>query len=283
MGFLLFVALFIGACSAKLKINGLVLLPYQRTNETSLSMLQDAFSIIGPGGWISLVVQFTQPTINSTTIVNADNLDLVSSTIAAAKRLGFSVIVKPHVDLSDDALHWRGLPLYDFVPFFAYHLLVGEIGKFFNDSQWNAWFSSYQDMIKSVAAAGKEADALNLGTELTLTQVRERNWRDVIATARGIFPGTLTYGANHNDEASVQFWDALDWIGNNLVVGFLGFGVFMFVGKRCRCILPTWKRLVRSRAGRELEFRFLKDFESARGKVQETDCVHRGRISVCHR
>lgn len=193
----LLVCLFVVCCYAKLKINGVVLVSYQQTNETNRAMVQDAFSIVGRGGWVSLVVQFTQSNINSTSIVSADNLSLLEETVKTAKGLGLNVVVKPHVDLSEDPLHWRG-----------------EIGKYFDSASWELWFQSYKSVVvKTVAASCRGADALNIGTELTLTQSREQNWRDVISFARSVFPGILTYGANHNDEASINWWDALDWIG----------------------------------------------------------------------
>jgi hypothetical protein len=195
----LFFCLFVVCCYAKLKINGLVLVSYQQTNETNsaMRMLQDAFSIVGPNGWVSIVVQFTQSNINSTSInVSADSLSRLQESVNAAKSLGLHVIVKPHVDLSQDPLHWRG-----------------EIGKYFDDAAWAAWFSSYKSMMKSVAGSSKGAEALNIGTELTLTQSREQNWRDVISLARNFFPGILCYGSNHGNESSIKWWDALDWIG----------------------------------------------------------------------
>ncbi len=95
---LLFLVVVVAASSSspKLKVNGLVLLPFQRSNETSFRMLEDAESIVGGGGstWVSLVVSFKQENINSTTIVLDDDLQLVQDTIQLAKNNGMSVIVK---------------------------------------------------------------------------------------------------------------------------------------------------------------------------------------------
>ena len=100
------------------------------------------------------------------------------------------------MDLANDPLHWRG-----------------EIGQFFNSSDWTAWFLSYQALLTSVAAVSTKADVLNIGTELSLAQTQEAQWRQTISLVRNHFKGLLTYGANHNDESTVKWWDAIDWIG----------------------------------------------------------------------
>jgi hypothetical protein len=106
--------------------------------------------------------------------------------------------------------------------------LFVEIGKFFNASEWQSWFASYQSMLRSVLSVSSQADAVNVGTELTLTQASEAEWRATIRLARTLFGGSLTYGANHNDEAAIKWWDELDWIGEAKVcVSFLT--VFLIV------------------------------------------------------
>lgn len=57
-------------------------------------------------------------------------------------------------------------------------------------------------------------EQLCIGTELQATQSREANWRDVVAAARAVYSGSLTYSANHDDPGeAVTWWDALDTIG----------------------------------------------------------------------
>jgi hypothetical protein len=43
----------------------------------------------------------------------------------------------------------------------------------------------------------------------------ERFWRDLIAQARAVYDGPLTYGANFDQYDQVGFWDALDAVGLN--------------------------------------------------------------------
>ena len=45
---------------------------------------------------------------------------------AAARARGLKVALKPHVDFTNDAAHWRG-----------------EIGPAFGPTEWTAWFASY--------------------------------------------------------------------------------------------------------------------------------------------
>src|SRR5258707_4871377 len=49
--------------------------------------------------------------------------------------------------------------------------------------------------------------------ELQGTSGPTSEWRDIVKMVRLLYPGTLTYGANHGEETSVQWWDALDAIG----------------------------------------------------------------------
>jgi glycosyl hydrolase family 113 len=86
------------------------------------------------------------------------------------------------------------------------------------EADWRAWFASYREVIEPIAhiAAQEQADILVLGTELTKT-VQRPEWNDLIASARMIFPGRLTYAAHNVEEAdAVPFWDRLDLIGVTL-------------------------------------------------------------------
>jgi uncharacterized lipoprotein YddW (UPF0748 family) len=152
--------------------------------------------------WISLVVTGYQETIASTTITRllqmtpADE-DLVHA-IARAHSLGMKVMLKPHVDLSNDPGHWRG-----------------EIG-FDNEADWSAWFTSYREFIYHYAelAESNGVEQFCVGTELVGTSQREDDWRAVIAGVRARFSGSLTYAANHSgEEAQIQWWDAVETIG----------------------------------------------------------------------
>lgn len=78
------------------------------------------------------------------------------------------------------------------------------------------WFRQYRAFLEHYSQLALEihADGLCVGVELEKMSPYEQEWRGLIARAREIYPGPLTYAANFGQEfESIQFWDALDWIG----------------------------------------------------------------------
>lgn len=162
--------------------------------------------VIRPLGvtWIELLTTCLQDTPRSTQIncgasEGTPSDDAMRHAIQTAHALGIRVMVKPHVDLAHPAAgQWRG-----------------DIGFGSDEAAWKAWFESYAQVITHYAALAQEmdADAFNVGTELTGTSQREKDWRGVIAAVRTVFKGPLVYGANWGEEDQVQWWDAVDFIG----------------------------------------------------------------------
>jgi len=153
--------------------------------------------------WVALVVTQYQYDQNATviypTVKTATDDDLLYA-IDRAHQLGLNVTLKPHVDIESDSSLWRGV-----------------IGQNFNNTQWTVWFSGYRTFINHYArlAQGAGAEQLVVGTELRGTSQREDEWRSVVSGVRSLYPdGLLTYSANHSgEEVSVNWWDALDYIG----------------------------------------------------------------------
>jgi hypothetical protein len=153
--------------------------------------------------WIALVVTGYQETNSSTTTryelqqTPADD-DLVH-VIGKARELGLNVMLKPHVDLSNDPGHWRG-----------------EIGRGFPESDWRAWFTSYTDFINHyVALAAQHQDVVKIfcvGTELVTASSRDGEWRQLLREVRAGFDGELVYASNW-DEPARDWWAELDYIG----------------------------------------------------------------------
>lgn len=85
------------------------------------------------------------------------------------------------------------------------------------EAEWEQWFANYRRFILHYAqlAAAADVEALCIGTELQgTTAARERDWRELIAAVREVYPGRLVYAANWDGEfARIRFWDALDFIG----------------------------------------------------------------------
>lgn len=161
---------------------------------------------INPMGinWIAIVVTCYQKTAASTQIkcqpqsFTPTDGDLIH-VIQHAHRLGLRVMLKPHIDLSDDAKHWRG-----------------DIGFGHNEADWKEWFRSYTSFITHYAslAQSTDTDYFVVGTELVKTNSRADEWRNVIKTVRGIYNGPLTYASQHGvGEYNIDWWDALDAIG----------------------------------------------------------------------
>ncbi len=85
-----------------------------------------------------------------------------------------------------------------------------------DDASWNRWFDAYRTYVVHTAVVAEAAGAalFCVGTELTRSETRERNWRGVIAAARLATGSPLLYAVNGASEASrVTFWEGLDAIG----------------------------------------------------------------------
>jgi hypothetical protein len=110
---------------------------------------------------------------------------------ARARALGLRVWLKPHL--------WsRGW--------------AGELA--FARADWPRFFDAYRDFtIHYALLAEREGmDGFAVGHELvSCTRALPERWRGLIGEVRRVYRGTLTYGANWDEEVSeVPFWDALD-------------------------------------------------------------------------
>jgi glycosyl hydrolase family 113 len=81
-------------------------------------------------------------------------------------------------------------------------------------ADWPRWFAAYEPFLihNALLARAAKADWLVIGTELTRSEGRPE-WRRMIAIARALFPGRITYAANFDAFERTPFWDALDAIG----------------------------------------------------------------------
>ena len=148
--------------------------------------------------WISILVTQYQSTTSSTEIYPVGSKtptdESIAHAIATAKSLGYKVMLKPHVDPLSG---WRG-----------------DI-SFYNEADWNAWFSSYKTFINHYAelANSNNVDLFMVGTELKGTSPREGDWREVIDGIRQRYSGILTYAANYDEYNTIEWWDAVEYIG----------------------------------------------------------------------
>lgn len=118
----------------------------------------------------------------------------IEVTLDSTSKQGMMNMLKPHLWVRDG---W-----------------VGEI-EMKNETDWKAWFESYQSFILDYARLAERLHMpmLCIGTELEKTSTREKDWRKVIAEVRKVYSGKITYAANFTEFEKVKFWDALDYIG----------------------------------------------------------------------
>ena len=111
---------------------------------------------------------------------------------------GFAVLWKPHL--------WVG-----------HRSWPGEI-EMPDEASWKEWWKGYRRYVlhHALLAAWAKAEIFCVGVELDRTTVgpeRARDWRELVAAVRSIYPGAVTYAANWDRADTVPFWDALDYAG----------------------------------------------------------------------
>jgi hypothetical protein len=153
---------------------------------------------------VAIVVTLFQDTARSTGIYSTNRTpsdDSIRHAAEQARSLGLDIMLKPHVDI----LRSEGYPANR-----------ADIG-FYNENNWIEWFKSYSEIILHYAAIADEIDAevFCIGTELSFTAQKSSFWRKLIEKIRGRYKGDLVYAANWDNFESIDFWDALDYIGIN--------------------------------------------------------------------
>jgi len=153
----------------------------------------DAVSIM-PFGFMSAV---DDPSVRLVGDMRAGETDeRVVAQIRAAHDLGMTVMLKPHIWIRGGG--WRG-----------------NIG-FADDADWQRWFASHRAFILHYAhiAQAQRIAGLSVGVELASATARNGSaWRSLIADVRAVYGGRLTYSANWDEAARVDFWGSLDEIG----------------------------------------------------------------------
>lgn len=87
---------------------------------------------------------------------------------------------------------------------------------FENQAQRAAWFGSYREFLMHYALLAEldHFDVLVIGSDLGDLAGNTREWRKLIADARRVYLGPLTYAAPAGKELDeIEFWDALDFVG----------------------------------------------------------------------
>jgi hypothetical protein len=121
----------------------------------------------------------------------------ITTPLEWAKELDMKVMLKPHLAYWGSGFSWRG-----------------DI-NFTTSQDWQRFFNDYKVWMVMMAkiAQEKNAEVLCIGTEYRHATQFEQEWRSVISAVRSVYQGELTYGANWDTYNSIEFWDALDYIG----------------------------------------------------------------------
>lgn len=150
---------------------------------------------------VAIIPTWYQEESTSTKMSPADKTPSDSSVKHAIQKVheyGMSVMLKPHIDLTDQPDSNRS-----------------DIG-FQKEEDWSAWFKNYEKFITHYAdmAQKENVEFFCVGTELSFASTRTSEWKEkIIPAVRKEFSGQLTYAANWDEYNKVEFWDSLDYAG----------------------------------------------------------------------
>jgi hypothetical protein len=88
--------------------------------------------------------------------------------------------------------------------------------KMKSEEDWKIFEKQYAEMIIFYAeiAEKTKSEMYCIGTELnSFVSTRPEFWKDLISEVKKVYKGKLTYAENWDKIESVEFWDALDFIG----------------------------------------------------------------------
>ncbi len=156
---------------------------------------------------VSLIIPYYQSDVSSTDLApgwNTPTDDSLIAGIEAAHSRGLAVMLNVHVETKDHG--WRAN---------------------IDPTNRDEWFANYGAVLRHYAFLGaqNQVEALCIGTEmikLTSPEINASNtqhWKDLITDLRNVFPGKLTYSANHgglgliDEKKDIGFWSDLDMIG----------------------------------------------------------------------
>lgn len=154
--------------------------------------------------WISLTPFGFVPSLDAPTVRRlpsahggaGESDERIEAETRRAHKLGMRVTLKPHLWVARGA--WQGAL------------------RFPSDDAFRAFLASYRAFLLHYAALAERlhVDLFVVGTELRSVTARDgAALRPLIAEVRRVYHGPLTYAANWDEAAAVDFWDALDYVG----------------------------------------------------------------------
>lgn len=122
--------------------------------------------------------------------------------IRHAKRRGIRVALKPTVNCKNG--DWRA-----YISFFDHDVIC--------EPKWSNWFSSYTKFQAHYAdiAEAERCEMLIAGCEMVMSEHREEEWRQVIASIREHYSGIVSYNTDKYQEDHVSWWDCVDVISSS--------------------------------------------------------------------
>jgi len=206
----LIILFFIQTFAKAQKINGVAFsAPYDQILDDS--MFEDIKST--HANWVALV---PEATLDRTTLMLlpdefndcwGETIEATEQSIILARKSGFQIFLKPHLVVGDKEKNtkdktkgatWRG----DIRPR--------------SEEDWKTLEKSYSHYILQLAHLAEQYDVelFAVGTELkSMVSHNPSFWYQLISAIRECYSGELTYCANWDEYANIDFWDQLDFIG----------------------------------------------------------------------
>ena len=156
------------------------------------------FVILAPGAVQETPISEEIDFRSERTMTDAELID----TIRQVKSLGLRVALKPTVNCADGT--WRG-----HIHFFDVDVPC--------EPKWGNWFASYTAFQLHYAKIAEEegCELFIAGCEMVMTEIREKEWRKLIADIREVFHGPVSYNTDKYQEGHVNWWDAVDVISSS--------------------------------------------------------------------
>jgi hypothetical protein len=128
--------------------------------------------------------------------------DELCTIIKAARALGLKVILKPTVNCKDGT--WRA-----FINFFDKEVVC--------EPKWSRWFASHERFQLHYAKIAEETGCVMfiLGCEMVMAERKEEHWRGLVAAAKALFHGPVSYNTDKYQEDAVTWWDCVDVISSS--------------------------------------------------------------------
>lgn len=191
------------------KIKGITFYPFARRGgfleKEALDSL-DAMCKATDCNFVMLVPNGLQDTPQSEVIeydceANVSDEELIFMIQEIQKR-GLMVGLKPTVNCKNGT--WRA-----YISFFEEDVPC--------EAKWGNWFKAYTEfqLHYSKIAQDTGCDLFLPGCEMVMTEHREQEWRQVIASVRQVYHGLVSYNTDKYQEHRVKWWDALDLISSS--------------------------------------------------------------------